>query len=30
MSPKAFGISTNLRAVDEEADDLADQLEAQS
>ncbi len=30
MSPKAFGISTNQRAVDEEADDLAGQLEAQS
>ena len=30
MSPKAFGVSTNQRAVDEEADDLASQLEAQS
>ncbi|MBK1680703.1 type I-C CRISPR-associated protein Cas5c [Rhodocyclus tenuis] len=30
MSPKAFGVSTNQRAVDEEADDLAGQLEAQS
>lgn len=30
MNPKAFGISTNQRAVDEEADDLASQLEAQS
>lgn len=30
MSPKAFGVSTNQRAVDEEADDLARQLEAQS
>jgi CRISPR-associated protein Cas5d len=30
MTPKAFGVSTNQRAVDEEADDLAGQLEAQS
>lgn len=30
MSPKAFGVSTNQRAVDEEADYLAGQLEAQS
>lgn len=30
MSPKAFGVSTNQRAVDEEADDLAGQLEGQS
>lgn len=30
MSPKAFGVLTNQRAVDVEADDLADQLEAQS
>ena len=30
MSPKAFGVSSNQRAVDEEADDLAGQLEAQS
>jgi CRISPR-associated protein Cas5d len=30
MNPKAFGVSTNQRAVDEEADDLAGQLEAQS
>ncbi len=30
MSPKAFGISNNQRAVDEEADDLAGQWEAQS
>jgi len=30
MSPKSFGVSTNQRAVDEEADDLARQLEAQS
>lgn len=30
MSPKAFGVSTNQRAVGEEADDLAGQLEAQS
>ena len=30
MSPKAFGVSTNQRAVDEEADDLASQLGAQS
>ncbi len=29
MRPKAFGVSTNQRAVDEEADDLAGQLEAQ-
>ena len=30
MSPKAFGVSSNQRAVDEEADDLAGQLERQS
>ena len=30
MSPKAFGLSTNQRAVNEETDDLAHQLEAQS
>lgn len=30
MNPKAFGISTNQRAVDEESDDLAGQLGAQS
>ncbi len=30
MTPKAFGVSTNQRAEDEEADDLAGQLEAQS
>jgi len=30
MSPKAFGVSNNQRTVDEEADDLAGQLEAQS
>lgn len=30
MNPKAFGISSNQRAVDEESDDLARQLEAQS
>jgi CRISPR-associated protein Cas5d len=30
MSPKTFGVSTNQCAVDEEADDLARQLEAQS
>lgn len=30
MSPKAFGVSSNQRAVDEEADDLAGQLEARS
>jgi len=30
MSPKTFGVSTNQRAVDEEADALARQLEAQS
>lgn len=30
MAPKTFGVSTNQRAVDEEANDLARQLEAQS
>lgn len=30
MSPKTFGVSTNQRAVNVEADDLARQLEAQS
>lgn len=30
MNPKTFGISTNQRAVDDESDDFAGQLEAQS
>lgn len=30
MNPKTFGISTNQRAVDDESNDLAGQLEAQS